>query len=500
MLLLSMFALFVAAQEALPDNAVLRLTGHADGLRSVAWSPDGRYLLTGSRDRTLALWDAATGERIRVLEGHEGGVTSVAFSPDGALAVSGSQDKSLALWDVATGKLLRRMNGHALWVTCVAFSPDGRHALSGSLDHTAVLWDTTDGSNKMTFAGHGDRLQAVDFSPDGKQALSASADRTVLLWDVEKGTRLERFVADDAVLCAGFTPADNHILAGTWVGLVQRWDRAGKDDTRVFRGHVGNVHGIALNPDGLTYASSGRDGSVIIGDALTGRRLKRYFGHQGQVWSVAWSPGGRRLATCAEDGTALVWEPWRPAAAEREEWARAWKGMTPEARNEALKNRLKTLKNPDAAALAETREWLLQAGEEIVGPMLELFAPGVLGTEPPEEQLQKILVDLDSETFSVRVQTRKDLASLGRGALPWIEGKLKNDKTLSAEVRSSLEDLRQTLKSAKVLKLVDDGRGRAVQVLLELPRGNEVKGALKKYAQGAEESSATKAARPAARP
>jgi len=102
MIILPLLALLAMAQESLPDQAVLRLTGHADGVRSVAWSPDGRTLLTGSRDRTAALWDAATGERIRVLEGHDGGVTSVAFSPDGKRVLSGSQDKTVALWDAAT--------------------------------------------------------------------------------------------------------------------------------------------------------------------------------------------------------------------------------------------------------------------------------------------------------------------------------------------------------------------------------------------------------------
>lgn len=493
-------ALLAAGQDPLPENAALRLSGHSDGVRAVAWSPDGRFLLTASRDRTLALWDASSGERVRVMEGHDGGATSVAFSPDGALALSGSQDKSVILWEVATGKLLRRMKGHKQWVTGVAFSPDGRRALSGSLDRTAILWDTTDGSQIFSLAAHADRVLAVGFSADGKQALTAGADRSVQVWETEKGTRLERCGADEAVICAAFTSSAGQILGGTWNGLVQRWDRSGKEDTKTFKGHVGNVQAISLNPDGLTYASAGQDGSVIIGDGSTGRRLKRFFGHQGQVWSVAWSPGGRRVVTCAEDGTALIWEPWRPGARARDQWAKAWKELTPEARTSAVKTRLESLKDADAAALAETREWLLQAGEEIVGPMLDVFSPGAVGTEPPAEQVQKILADLDSETFAVRVQARKDLAALGRNALPWIERKLKEDPAVSVEVRSSLEDVRRTLRSAGPAGFVDDGRGRAVQILLELPRGTQATGALKKYADGPDESPATRAARPAARP
>src|SRR5579863_4579034 len=118
-----LLSLLATALQGVPDQGVLRLTGHTDGVRSVAWSPDGRMILSGSRDRTLILWDAATGERIRTFEGHDGGVTAVAFSPDGKSALSGSQDKTVILWEIETGKLLRRMKGHTLWVTSVAFSP-----------------------------------------------------------------------------------------------------------------------------------------------------------------------------------------------------------------------------------------------------------------------------------------------------------------------------------------------------------------------------------------
>jgi hypothetical protein len=201
----------------------------------------------------------------------------------------------------------------------------------------------------------------------------------------------------------------------------------------------------------------------------------------------------------AEDGTALITEPWRPGRRTRDEWAKAWKALTPEARTEAVKARLASLKDADASALADAREWLAQAGEEIIGPMLDVFSPAAIGAEPAAELLRKILADLDSETFAIRVQARKDLAALGRNALPWIEKRIKEDD-LSAEVRSSLEDVRRTLRAAGGPGFADDGRGRAVQVLLDLPRGVEATRAIKKYAEGPEESPATRAARPAARP
>jgi len=117
------------------------LSGHTGSVNSVAFSPDGRSALSGSADRTLKLWDVASGKEIRTFSGDTGSVFSVAFSPDGRSVLSGSDDNTLKLWDVASGKEIRSFSGHTWWVRSVAFSPDGRSVLSGSRDCTLKLWD-----------------------------------------------------------------------------------------------------------------------------------------------------------------------------------------------------------------------------------------------------------------------------------------------------------------------------------------------------------------------
>ncbi|MEI2740158.1 MAG: WD40 repeat domain-containing protein [Chitinophagaceae bacterium] len=134
---------------------------------SVAFSPDGRRIVSGSVDHTLRLWDAATGAAIgEPLKGHSGSVRSVAFSPDGRRIVSGSYDNTLRLWDAATGAAIGEpLKGHTGWVTSVAFSPDGRRIVSGSADNTLRLWDATTGAaigeplKGHTKRGHERRLQ-----------------------------------------------------------------------------------------------------------------------------------------------------------------------------------------------------------------------------------------------------------------------------------------------------------------------------------------------------
>ncbi|KAJ6564303.1 WD40-repeat-containing domain protein, partial [Mycena capillaripes] len=124
------------------------LEGHTNWVTSVAFSPDGKRIVSGSYDHTVRIWDAETGAALREpLEGHTNSVTSVAFSPDGNRIVSGSYDATVRIWDAETGAALREpLEGHTDWVTSVAFSPDGKRIVSGSYDHTVHIWDAETGA------------------------------------------------------------------------------------------------------------------------------------------------------------------------------------------------------------------------------------------------------------------------------------------------------------------------------------------------------------------
>ena len=166
----------------------IRFIGHTDKIYSVAFSPDGKSIASGSADNTVRLWDTATGEVLKIFKGHTAWVWHVAFSPDGETIASGSWDTTIRLWNSTTGAHLKTIRGHTHDVLSVAFSPDGKIIASagGKTDKTIRLWDATNGALLKTLTGHTSLVECVVFSPDGLTLASASDDTTVGLWALTK--------------------------------------------------------------------------------------------------------------------------------------------------------------------------------------------------------------------------------------------------------------------------------------------------------------------------
>ncbi|MCH8148029.1 MAG: hypothetical protein IH987_08560 [Planctomycetes bacterium] len=286
----------------------------------VTFSSDGRFALTGSADKTVRLWDVASGKELRRFAPHTSGVWAVALSPNSRYALSGENihlkdgkwvsgdDFSLKLWDVETNKQVRRFEGHTAGITSVVFSPDGNKALSGGHDGTVRLWEVETGKELHRFEGHTGWVYGVAFSPDGGQVLSGSSDRTLRLWDVKTKKPIRQFEGHtDAVMSVALSPNGRWALSASKDKTVRVWDVKNGEQRKVLA-HPDKVFAVAFSPDSRFALSGGGDNFVRLWNTETGKEVQHFEGHTATVEDVAFSPDGRRAISGSWDRTARLWK------------------------------------------------------------------------------------------------------------------------------------------------------------------------------------------------
>ncbi|KAJ5646727.1 NACHT and WD40 domain protein [Penicillium lividum] len=290
------------------------LEGHTGLVRSVVFSPDGRFLATGSYDMTTRLWNTSTGALEQLLEGHSGGIESVAISPNGQLLASGSRDKTIRLWNIATGVLLQTLEDISGSVLSVAFSPDSRLLASGSGDKIIYLWDLDLNTCVLqrTLEGHSDGIESVEFSPDSQLLASGSRDKTVRLWDLDLDTDVPQQTLEghsDFVWSVSFSPDGRLLASGSRDKTVRLWNRDTGALQQTLEGHSDFVWSVAFSPDSQIVASGSVDKTIKLWNIATGALLQTIEGHSNGVYSVAFLPDGQVLASGSYDMTARLWNP-----------------------------------------------------------------------------------------------------------------------------------------------------------------------------------------------
>ncbi|KAF5828571.1 WD40-repeat-containing domain protein [Dunaliella salina] len=299
-------------------------TGHSSDVRSVAFTPDGTTLVSGSNDKTIKLWDVASGSCRDTLKGHTDSVRSVAVSRDGCTLASGSFDKTVRLWNLISRRCIATLSGRTPWTECVAItasvnsaaispdganwvesvtesvdiSPNGATLASGSLDRN--VWCTA------TLSGHTDLVYSVAICPYGTIVASGSYDKTVRLWYVLSGKHKATLQGHSAgVYCVAFSPDGTHLASGGGIGdcTVRLWDMSSASCVAILKGHTRGVSSVVFSHDGAALLSGSYDTTVQVWDARTGANKNILQGHTSFVDSVALTPDGAFAASGSGDKT-----------------------------------------------------------------------------------------------------------------------------------------------------------------------------------------------------
>ena len=294
---------------------IATLSGHTDGIFSVALSPDGTTLASGAADGTVKLWDVATKTNTATFRSATS-VRSVAFSPDGTTLASGAADGTVKLWDVAT-KTNTATFRSATSVRSVAFSPDGTTLASGSADGTVKLWDMATNTNTPTLFRYTAPVSSVAFSPDGTTLAAGlgeaiGADRvTVKLWNMGTNTNIATLSGHRSwIRSVAFSPDGTTLASGATDGTIKLWDMATNTNTATLDVDF-QVGPVAFSPDGAILAYGLLDGTVRLRDMATGTESITLFAHTHSVASVAFSPDGAILASGAlgsSEKTVQLWD------------------------------------------------------------------------------------------------------------------------------------------------------------------------------------------------
>ncbi len=309
------------AAASRPIGTLLSTCHHYRLVLTLAWSPDGSYLVSSTANNALHIWNATTGDHMWTYGGDpfktEAWASSLAWSPDGEYIAWGSDDRTVRIWQVEkdvslTMKQTFTYRGHANWVNAVAWSPESRRIASGSSDTTVQIWQIgspAPDAEIETYRGHSLWVVTLAWSPNGTYLASGSNDTTIHIWDV--GRQETVLIYRDhsfGINALAWSPDGTRIASCSWDNIIRVWNVFTGKTLFTYRGHTDWVNTLAWSPDGTHIASGGRDQTVQVWNTLTGHLMYTYCGHTSWVYTLAWSPDGTRIASAGNDGTLQIWQ------------------------------------------------------------------------------------------------------------------------------------------------------------------------------------------------
>jgi len=303
----------VSSSQIFTDVTLIHtLKGHSGKITSVAITPDGKYIVSGSSDHQIKMWDLVSGLNIKSFNVKDW-VDAIAISPNGKYVFAGCFDKTIKILDLTFGDIVATLKGHTGWITsiyAIVISPDGRYAISGSGDNTIKIWDIITKQCIKTLdsgGGYTGDVRSLGISPDGRLIVSGHYNHFIKLWNLVTNECINTLeIHSRAVYAVKFSPDGRIVISGSGDKTLKIWDIIA-NQVRTMIGHKDSVLSVAISPDGNTLISGSADKTLKIWNISTEKCIKTLEGHSDKVLSVAISPDGRTIVSGSKDKTIKVW-------------------------------------------------------------------------------------------------------------------------------------------------------------------------------------------------
>lgn len=294
--------------EASRGALIRTIRANSVWVSSIALSRDDRRIYVGGSEKIIREFDLETGALVREFTGITAAANAIVLSPDQRILASADDEKLITLWRTETGEKLRSFVAHADRVTALAWSADGRRLVSGSADKTIKIWNPKDVAPVVTIVGHDDTVNSVTFSADGKRLLSAGSDGAAKVWDAKTGKLRNQVHYDGVALAAAVFLKDGRIATASAAKTVEIWDLKTGAMVRQLAGHDEWLASLTLSPDGQSLLSGAADFTARLWDVKTGKNIRTFDGPAAGVRDVDWSPDGSQLVTATDTGYLNFWD------------------------------------------------------------------------------------------------------------------------------------------------------------------------------------------------
>ncbi len=293
---------------------------HGQNISTLKFIKDGSQIITTAGDGIAKIWDysdGTIGTNPTILSGHSGFISGASFDPNGRFVATAGLDNIMRIWDITpSGGSEFGKYSHEGRIWNVRFSPRNDWLASTSSDGTAIIWDINSQKRLHTLSGHTGRVIGLAVAPDGNSLTTVSDDGTARIWDAKSGEIIQIIPAHEVqavgnwrgAICVAYSPDGSRLVTGGGDQKVRVWEVATGQEIFTLDGHTEQVNGVDFSSDGQYIASAGGDGMVKIWDATNGKELWTLVGDGSIIWNIDFSRYGNLLAAGSNSGMVSVWD------------------------------------------------------------------------------------------------------------------------------------------------------------------------------------------------